>query len=253
MRLSIHPQSAMAQLLDLTKLQLSNWRWSWKPMLITGVLSPILTIILLGTVGRDADVSAKQYVLTGAIVMALLFENQNKVAANFSFMREEGTLDYFRTVPVRLILLAPATLAAFFVMSLPAIAVTIAFGQWFLDLPIHPSLWLAVVIPLSAVSLAGIGATIGVLAPSQEASGSISMFAALVLIFLGPVMIAPESLPEVLRNIGLVSPSAHAASALRQSLFGPVQVSALLQSVAFLAVVAVITLAIAHFAMKRRD
>ena len=76
--------SAATQLLDLTLIQLSNFRWAWRSTLLTGIIVPLLSLMGLGLFARDAGTEALAYVLTGNVVMALMFENLNRVSSNFA-------------------------------------------------------------------------------------------------------------------------------------------------------------------------
>ncbi|MCB0122581.1 MAG: ABC transporter permease, partial [Caldilineaceae bacterium] len=49
-----------------------------------------------------------------------------------------------------------------------------------------------------------------------------SFVVSLLLSVLGPVMIPPDRLPEILVWLGYLSPATYAASALRQVVIGPV-------------------------------
>src|SRR5439155_2833553 len=83
------------QLLDLLLIQLANWRWSWRGMVVLGMAAPLLSILALRTFVREAEPEALRYILSGNVVLALMFENQNKVSSNFAYMRRLGTLQYF--------------------------------------------------------------------------------------------------------------------------------------------------------------
>jgi ABC-2 type transport system permease protein len=63
---------------------------------------------------------------------------------------------------------------------------------------------------------------IGVLARTQAESGTISTLLTLVMLGVGPVVIPPDRLPPFLQALGRLSPATYAASALRQTLLGPV-------------------------------
>ncbi len=45
---SLRAPSFLVQLVDLALIELTNWRWAWRPMLITGVLTPLASILSLG-------------------------------------------------------------------------------------------------------------------------------------------------------------------------------------------------------------
>ena len=73
-----------------------------------------------------------------------------------------------------------------------------------------------------AVPLAGIGALIGVTARTPETGGALSLIVTAVLVSLGPVVVPPSRLPALLLTLGWISPATYAASAVRQTLLGPV-------------------------------
>jgi ABC-2 type transport system permease protein len=79
-----------------------------------------------------------------------------------------------------------------------------------------------IVIPLSAIPMAGIGALIGSSARTPQEAGSLSLLLTLVMVGLGPVVIPPDRLPGFMLILGKLSPATYAASALRQALLGPV-------------------------------
>lgn len=215
------PLALPAQLLDLTLIQLSNWRWSWRSMIIVGAAAPMLSIAALGFFARDSGTYTLGYILTGNLTLALMFENIGKVSSNFAFMRQVGTLNYFASLPIHRYALIVATVLAFLLLSLPAALVTLIFGAWYLHIPlaIHPLIVLAV--PMIAIPLAGVGALIGSLSPTPEAAGSMNLLVTMLLVGLGPVVVPPEELPALMLWLGKLSPATYAASALRQVILGP--------------------------------
>jgi ABC-2 type transport system permease protein len=221
MQTPLSPQPRLAQLLDLTLIQLSNWRWSWRSLVISSIVTPLLGIIALGVFARDSGAQALGYILTGNLVMALVFGTLSKVANTFAYIRARGMLHYFATLPIQSSSLVLATTVAFFLLSLPSTLVTLAIGALYLKIQVRPNLLLLLVLPLAASSLSGIGAVIGVRARDPEEANAISTLMALGLIGIGPVLAPPERLPDFLVWMGVFSPATYAASALRQTLIGP--------------------------------
>ncbi|MCB8967578.1 MAG: ABC transporter permease [Ardenticatenaceae bacterium] len=214
--------SLLTQLVDLTLIQLSNWRWSWRRMITTGMVAPVISLVALGLFARSSGPEALAYVFSGNIVLGLMFENLGKVSSNFSFMKAMGTLHYFATLPVHRYVLVLATVISFFIMSLPSTLLTIWIGHIILDVPLALHPLLLAVIPLVAIPLAALGALIGASARTPEEAGTITTLLIFTLTGLGPVVIPPSLLPEVMVWIGRFSPVTYAASALRQTLLGPV-------------------------------
>jgi len=214
--------SILIQLFDLWLIQLSNWRWSWRGTIVVDTITPLVGIVAMGVFARDLGREALAYVLTGNMVLGLMFGNLDKVASNFAFMRATGSLGYFATLPVHRTVFVLATLLAFMVLSVPALAVTTIVGSALLNIPLAPSPLLLIVVPLCAIPLAGLGALIGSSVRTPQESGSWSLLMTLILAGMGPVVVPPNRLPGFMLMLGRLSPATYAASALRQTLLGPI-------------------------------
>ncbi len=240
------------QLVDLALIELTNWRWSWRSMLITGMLAPLLSMAALSVFGRDSGQRSLTYILTGNVVLALLFETQNRVQGHFMFMRFQGTLDYFASLPIHKYALILAVVAAFLILSLPSLTVTVVVGSLLLGVPLAPSPLLLIVVPLCAIPLAGIGALIGTSVRTPQEGNSLSMALTLVMLGLGPVIIPPDRLPPLMLAAPRLSPATYAASAMRQVLLGPVT-GQMAVDLAALAGFSVVTFALAGCKMDWRE
>lgn len=137
-------------------------------------------------------------------------------------MRFAGTLDYYATLPINRQALIIATVLSFFLLSLPSLIATVIFGTLFLKISLAINPLILVVIPLCVMPLAGMGAAIGVYARTPDESGSFSLLLSMVMLFIGPVIIPGDRLPEFLLILGYLSPATYAASALRQTLVAPI-------------------------------
>lgn len=210
------------QLFDLLCMELSNWRWSWQVMVLTATISPVLSIIALGSFAPEDDPESLHTILSGSLVMSLMFGNLGNVSSRFAYMRFSGALDYYATLPIHKSLLIIAVVLAFFVLSLPSLLVTIGFGAWFLHLSLMLHPLVLVVIPLSVLPLAGIGAAIGANAPTPEVGGGLTLLVTMLALFIGPVLLPANRLPEMVQFIGHFSPATYAASALKQTLLEPI-------------------------------
>ncbi|MEM7798438.1 MAG: ABC transporter permease [Chloroflexota bacterium] len=220
--MTYNPQTYWVQLYDVTLMQLTNWRWAWKGILLGGTFIPLLTMIAFGFFAADNANNAILYVYTGNIVMALMFAHQGRVTSNFAYMRATGTLGYFATLPIQRSVIVWATLLSFFVIFLPALILIIFLGAWLLNIPlnIHPLIFL--VAPIATTPLAALGALIGTTARRPESAMEINRLLTLVLLFIGPIYTPPETLPNFLIVLGRFSPATYVSSALQQVLVGPV-------------------------------
>lgn len=220
---SARKQPPWSQFADLFHIELLNWRWGWRPLVLTGMLLPVILIVLLGYVtGTDAETSRHAHILTGNVTVALMFTNMRRMSTRFAWMREAGTLDYYATLPVHRYLVVVAVLCAFFLLSLPALLVTLLFGDFFLDVALRMHPWVFLVVPLTALSLAGLGTYVGVAARTSEEAQTYSQALLFLFLALGPVLIPSESLPFFMRVAGWFNPATYGASALRHVLLGPI-------------------------------
>lgn len=224
------PPGLLRSTWDLFRVQLSNWRWSWPQMVLTGMLAPVVTLGALGTFARGSGEAATGYVLTGSMTMALLFETQNKVAANFAFLRHTGAFDFYASLPVRREALVLASVAAFGLLALPALVLTAVLGVLVLDVRLSVSPLVVPAAVLAVLPFAGLGAWIGSRSRALEEASSVSLAVTLVLVALGPVTIPPELLPDWLVLVGRLNPATYASSLLRHSLLGPVGAGALVDA-----------------------
>ncbi|MFV0405358.1 MAG: ABC transporter permease [Propioniciclava sp.] len=217
------PLTGPRQMLLLFLVQLSNWRWSWPQMLLTGILAPLVTVLTLGFFAQDSGPRALVYATSGSITMALLFETQNRIASNFAFMRETGALEFLASNPVRRESLLLASLLAFSLLALPSVIVLTLLAVLVLDVPLQP-LWSALPLLLVLVlPTGGLGALIGNASRSLEQASSISLATTLVLLVLGPVAVPGELLPTPIIWAGYLNPAFYAASLVRGVLLGGIQ------------------------------
>lgn len=196
-------------------------------MVLTGMLAPLVSIAALGLFARNSGHAATEYVLTGSVTMAILFETQNRIASNFAFMRGNGAFEYYAALPVRREALILATLAAFSLLSLPAVAVTLLLGSALLDVPLTFSPLAPLCLLLALLPSAGLGAFIGSRSATIEQASSLSLATTLLMMATGPVAVPPELLPDALVRIGHINPAVYAADSLRHSLTSPADVRAL--------------------------
>lgn len=210
------------QLFDLLCMELSNWRWSWQVMVLTATITPVLSIIALGSFASRNDPESLYAILSGSLVMSLMFGNLGNMSSRFAYMRFSGVLDYYATLPIRRSLLLVAVVLAFFLLSFPSLLITIIFGAWFLHLPLTVNPLILLVVPLCVLPLAGIGAVIGANSPTPEVAGGLTLLVTMLALFIGPVLLPASRLPEIVQILGYFSPATYAASALKQTLLEPI-------------------------------
>jgi ABC-2 type transport system permease protein len=234
-------QPFLTQLLDLTLIQMTNWRWSWKGGVIVGFLAPTFLIAAFGTFANN-DPTVLGYVLTGNVVLSLLLIGLSRVSNHFAFIRAMGTLDYFATLPISRVAFILATVIAFLVLALPSTLATLLLGWLILHVPLQINPLVIVILPLISVSLSGLGALIGLLGNTPDEVNNVSTIVSFILFGFGPVIVPLEKLPDFMRTLSLFSPATYAASALRQVLLGQADRIPMLVGIVVLAVFTVATL-----------
>jgi ABC-2 type transport system permease protein len=236
---ALRTQSAWTQLGTLFLVELSNWRWTWTTMLLRGTITPLLSLIALGVFARDSGGDAVLYVVTGNVVVGLLFGAMDAVHSHITFLRFDGAMDYFATLPISKHLWILAMTGAFQLISLPSLCITLLVGPPLLGLTVHPSPLLVPTLLLCALSLSGVGALLGLVGRTRGESLNIGFLLTLVMSGLGPVLIPPDRLPKVMRGLGYMVPSTYAASAVRQTLVGPITARLALDIVVLLGITSI--------------
>ena len=193
-------------------------------MLIAGALMPLFILLLLGIFADRNDQATLVYILTGNMVIGLLFSTMTRIVNRVEFLRFGGGLDFFATLPVQRFLFVLAMVASFAVFSLPSLVITLVVGTLWLALPLHLHPLLLIIVPLCTIPLATAGVILGLMSRSWGEASSWSFVVSMLFSVLGPVMIPPDRLPPLLIWLGYFSPATYAASALRQAVIGPVTV-----------------------------
>lgn len=67
------PQPLLVQIWDMFLIEMTNWRWSWRSIVIIGAVAPLLSMVALSVFARDSGAEALAYILTGNIVLSLMF------------------------------------------------------------------------------------------------------------------------------------------------------------------------------------
>ncbi|MEZ4662278.1 MAG: hypothetical protein R2911_32405 [Caldilineaceae bacterium] len=63
------PQPLWTQLASLLHMELLNWRWSWRATVTTGMVGPMIFIVLMGFFAGDEGADKLAYVLSGNVIM----------------------------------------------------------------------------------------------------------------------------------------------------------------------------------------
>ena len=192
----------------------------WFGTLIISTLFPLLLVFGMGYVGGAREPDELAYVVSGSVVVSLTTMGVTVLAQGLAGARERGELLYYASLPISKATFIAAFVAAKLLMQLPGVLLALIGGSLIHGLPLAASPTALLVIPLAALSLSGVGAALGLLSPSYQATNALSQLVLFVVLFASPVMIPAELLPAPLQWLGYLLPPTYAADALRLGLAG---------------------------------
>ena len=208
-----------SKLSSLYLMELTNWRWSWRSMIVLGAVSPIASVVFLAAAFHPLSLDDRQRIAVGVLMLAFLFENFHRVAGHYAFMRHHGTLEYYESLPVDRWMVLAAVMASFFTLSLLPITATFIAATVYLNLPLVVAPEAMLVLMVVALPISAMAAAIGVLARSGSEATSIATVVTIGLVSSGSVILREQAIPGVLRTLGEVNPISHAAGYLRGALY----------------------------------
>jgi len=229
--------------------QLARARVARASLLFVATLQSVGILVLLrGVVDERSDIT-KQQVVAGATVLVVAFVALNLLAQRFGFLRGSGALDYYAALPVPPAAVVLGTAASYASFTGPGAVVTAVGGALLYGLPLA-HLWVLVpVLLLAGLSLAGLGALLGLLAPRPELATVAGQLGMSVVLFLG--LIPAQRLPAVVRALRAVVPSTYAVDALAESFRRRPDAGAIAAELAVCGLVAVGALALGGAAFRR--
>jgi ABC-2 type transport system permease protein len=114
------------------------------------------------------------------------------------------------------------------VVSLPGILTPLFFGALIYKVDIEFSLWIIILLPLTALALSSIGMALGLFIHSLEMIQIVVNMLLFLLVMAAPVFIPMQALPVPLQILGYLLPPSYAADALRHAMSGTIDMTFLL-------------------------
>jgi ABC-2 type transport system permease protein len=191
----------------------------WIGMLISLTVALNLGMVFtFSFISGSRDPALGMYVVPGAAIMALVTLGVSLVASDLAQQRRSGAIQYYAALPISKTAYILAMVTANGVAALPGVLITVLAGGWLYNLPFVFNPLVLIVIPLSAISLAGLGATIGLGIKNWRVVGMVAQLTMFFIMFFAPVMIPVERLPGFLQFTGWLLPPTYAARAFRAAL-----------------------------------
>ncbi len=226
-----------------------NQRENWPMLLITSSIVPFVIMSVSTRFGSVTDQTKVMHLLAGNIVLSLLFGPLMRTAMLIAFLRERQVIEHFATLPIRKTDFLTAVMLNCLGQSLPGIAILLVLCRVLLSirLTVHPLL-LPVAI-LASLSMATIGASVGVAVREFHRTRMFAEILMGVLMFLSPGFARVESYPFPLFALSKLLPSSYAVHALRDTLCNTVSPSTIAQ----VSIVAAFTVALLWFSSQKLD
>jgi ABC-2 type transport system permease protein len=228
--------------------QLARARVAAVPLLFVAALQSIGILLLLRGVVSHHPEGAPD-VVAGAVVLVAGFVGLNLLAQRFGALRAAGSLDYYAALPISPAAVVLGTVASYAVFALPGAVATAAVGVGVFDLPVTGVALALPCVAIAALSLAGVGATAGLLLPRAELATVAGQLGMTAVLFLGIIPVA--HLPEVVRGLRLLVPGMLAVDALADGLRPAVSWGDVVIRLAAAAVYGAASLGLAGMAFRR--
>lgn len=223
---------------------------------ITMILS-ISVLLNLGMVFAFSFISGSRepeigrYFVSGAAVMSLVTLGIMMVAQDMAQSRRNGAILYYASLPISKTAFILAVVTGNGIAAVPGMIITLLVGSWYFGFPLALNPLIFAVVPLSAISLAGLGAAIGLGIPNWRVAGLVAQATMFFIMFFAPVMIPFHQLPSFLQYTGMILPPTYAAQAFRAAL-QPEITPTLLRDLAILTAFGLGSLAIVARTLKWR-
>jgi ABC-2 type transport system permease protein len=202
-------------------MQMARLRTSWRPYLIVSSAMPLgIAVLMRAVIDPDQVEEFGRQIVAGCAVLAIAMTAIVMLAQRIAALKENGGLDYYRSLPITRAALITSVLLSFAVFALPGTIVVLGLGAALFDLS-AAAMWSAVPVwLLGSFALAGIGVAIGFAAPDEQLAGMYSNLAMMTVLFLG--ILPAARLPGWLDPVRAVLPSTYAVNALKPGLDGVV-------------------------------
>ncbi len=222
------PLMALRQYSILFRVALAEYRRSWFFHLIRSLLFPIAFLFLVKTARGAMNTEEAIFLLGGNLTTALAFGTITMLALKIGWGRQSHEFDYWAALPVMKLALLLALMSVGLFFALPGLIGTYFFGCAFLGLPWSSGLALLPLVPLGALSLAGLAAFLGSFAPNGQATTMMVNIVTVFIGFLSPMLVSLNVLPAPLRILNLIVPLTYIADAFRGALGGHTELNVMI-------------------------
>ncbi|MEG0806628.1 MAG: ABC transporter permease [Lachnospiraceae bacterium] len=192
-----------------------NWVWS----LVIVLVAPLSMLFFLHIlVGNNHDLLL--YIVTGNMVMSLVTGTMLSLGQELGVLKQIRGFDYFATLPLRKINIMIAYITRATITTIPSLFVLYGVGKFFLKVPMQLHISIVFVSILAGFSLSAVGAFVGIYSRNAEHASSATQIIQPLVVYLAPVYVNLESMPQIFQIIAHLIPTTYVAKALRLSCQG---------------------------------
>jgi ABC-2 type transport system permease protein len=210
----------LAQFTRVVRVQLLEFRTAWIYLIVFGCLIPLGLIFLLSRMGGALTREWAIFVLGGNLVTSIVYGPVTGMIGKIGWGREQRTFDYWAALPLPKLAWILATVTVYLLLALPSVVIIFGVGALSLGIPFSAGLALLPLIPLGTLSMVGLGAFLGLLAPNGQTANLFGNAMVGVVTFLSPTLLPLAQMPTVMQWIARVLPTTYAADAFRLALTG---------------------------------
>ncbi len=242
---------ALAQYFDLVSLALKQNR---DEAIFIAVIQIMMTLGFVVGFGYFIDDISNRHALfltTGTATNVLVTSSIVGLPQILSQSKRQGRLEYMLALPISRELYLASMVSYLAITTIPGMVLAVAFGAWYYDLSLALDPLIILVVPLTVVSMAGVGVAVGILSPNPNLTNAIANLTIFYVLLFAPILIPAEQLPGILRGLSTFLPTTYAADAMRGAatdLAG----THLLRSISVLAGFAVVSLGASAASVRRR-
>ena len=199
----------------IVKGQLARAKTAAIPIFLAATLQSVgLVVLLKGLVDTSSHVT-QQSVVAGSSVTVVSFVALNLLAQRFGALKASGALDYFGALPINPAAVVTATAAAWASFTVPGSILVAVGGAAFYRLPLSHVWVIGPVVVAAGISLAGLGALLGLIASRPEIATIAGQLGMSLVMFLG--IVPAHRLPGVIQAVRAAVPSTYAVDAFAES------------------------------------
>lgn len=210
----------LAQFARVVTVSLLEFRTAWPYLIVFGCLVPLGLIFWMSRMGGEFSRERAVFILGGNLVTSIVYGPVIGMVGKIGWGKEHRTFDYWAGLPLPKLAWVLATVTVYLLLALPSVAIIFGVGALTLGIPLMNGLALIPLIPLGTLSMVGLGAFLGILAPNGQTASLFGNAMIGVVTFLTPTLLPLEQMPTVMQWIARVLPMTYAADAFRLALSG---------------------------------